>query len=265
MLYRAPRVQTHLIDVNLGKIKKKLKREITAHPAKAAVLGILCVVAIWFWVPLVWGWVSPPNKIGATPPAQTTGIPSLPTLGPTIATAESTKPSPSAPDLPWPQVIEWMEQDPRTRPMPMTSASPQVPTTSPDDTVSEPSPATARNPFTTPASSQEAIAAREAAVAAEVPARPPEITPQDAGAAVSAVIASPTGGTAMINGRTYFLGEQVILWKDNQTYSYQLARIHPGGVVLSRNGTEYELNIPTPANALRPAVQADESAKGPTP
>ena len=36
---------------------KRLRREITASPKKAAVLGISFVIAIWFWAPLIGKWI----------------------------------------------------------------------------------------------------------------------------------------------------------------------------------------------------------------
>ena len=43
--------------VKIGNIAKQLRREATANPKKASVLGLLAVVALWFWAPLVWGWI----------------------------------------------------------------------------------------------------------------------------------------------------------------------------------------------------------------
>ncbi len=107
--------------------------------------------------------------------------------------------------------------------------------------------------------------ARAEEAAPEVAPAPAEISPRDAGASITAVIASPTGGTAMISGRTYFLGEQVLLHKNDEPYTFRLAEIHPYGVVLTRDEMRYELNIPLPANMPRPAARAGTSEKGDPP
>ena len=247
--------------MNLGKIKKKLKREVTAHPAKAAVLGGLCVVAVWFWAPLVWGWVSPAEPVASA--AVTVESNSMPVPGfvPGGVSAPPAEATPAVPAVPWTQIVQWMEQDPRTCP---AGAAFEHPGSSPpaDGQSGGLVQAAGRDPFLPRPSSEDMAVASMEEAAPEVTPAPAEISPRDAGASITAVIASPTGGTAMISGRTYFLGEQVLLHKDNESYSFRLAEIYPDGVVLTRDGMRYELNIPLPANMPRPAARAGASETG---
>jgi len=39
--------------MNLGKLSKRLRKELQAHPKQVAVLAIACLVACWFWWPLL--------------------------------------------------------------------------------------------------------------------------------------------------------------------------------------------------------------------
>jgi hypothetical protein len=43
--------------VNLDKLAKQLRRDLAANPKKAAILGLMVLVALYFWGPLVWTWM----------------------------------------------------------------------------------------------------------------------------------------------------------------------------------------------------------------
>ena len=43
--------------MSLERFAKRLRREVIANPKKAAILGIMLLVAIYFWTPLVMGWM----------------------------------------------------------------------------------------------------------------------------------------------------------------------------------------------------------------
>ena len=58
--------------VNIQNLSKQLNHEITANPKKAIFLGILMAVGLYFWVPLLWGWVHK-DKVG---PESSAGVPS---------------------------------------------------------------------------------------------------------------------------------------------------------------------------------------------
>jgi hypothetical protein len=61
--------------VKLDKIVKAFRRELTANPMKAGVLGVLLLGGMYFWGPLVWKWVAnrgvPAATSAAGNPSQT--------------------------------------------------------------------------------------------------------------------------------------------------------------------------------------------------
>ncbi len=43
--------------MKLDKIARQIRRDIAASPKKAAVLGLMVLVALYFWAPMIWGWI----------------------------------------------------------------------------------------------------------------------------------------------------------------------------------------------------------------
>ena len=88
------------------------------HPGKAAVLGVLFVVALWFWIPLAWRWTRPDDVAANTllyveTGHGRTGHRASPTptaeAGVSLRKAEGSGPT-------WHQLTQWMDDDPRTKP-----------------------------------------------------------------------------------------------------------------------------------------------------
>jgi hypothetical protein len=83
---------------------KKLAKDLSRNPKKTAVLALLCAVAIWFWVPLVWKWIKPnsdvPAAAGVVTPAPTAG--SVVSQGAPSTTVSAAKP----PALDWRNLTE---------------------------------------------------------------------------------------------------------------------------------------------------------------
>ena len=50
--------------MKLDKLARQLRRDVAASPKKAAALGLMVLVALYFWGPLVWGWISPGERKG---------------------------------------------------------------------------------------------------------------------------------------------------------------------------------------------------------
>ena len=42
--------------MKLDKLTKQIRRDLTANPKKAGALGLMILVALYFWAPMVWGW-----------------------------------------------------------------------------------------------------------------------------------------------------------------------------------------------------------------
>jgi len=51
--------------VNLVKLGRQLKRDLTRNPKKAGVLALLLIVAVYFWAPLLIGWASDETPVAA--------------------------------------------------------------------------------------------------------------------------------------------------------------------------------------------------------
>ncbi len=227
--------------MKLGKISRKLRREVGAHPVKAAVLGILCLVALWFWAPLLQGWLTPRRPGSTASQAVQPGTPQRPGGSPTALAVPAPDSDSKTAVYPWRQIVQWMEQDPRTRPVaPAPETGQPAAGLADDQWLGKPLDAGFRDPFfrSEPAEKEQA---KEAA--AEPPPAPPAVRPQDLGASVSGIISGPDGGAAVINERTYLEGEEVLLRKDGMAYAFHVAEIRPGTVVLTRDGARYELDI----------------------
>ncbi len=229
------------------------------NPKKAAILGLLCVVALWFWSPLVWGWVAPKSRPEAGTPASKVAavqhhvtLPSA-TGGP-VNERESTTTHPN-----WQQIAEWMERDPQTRPVALARVGFEPRTEVPGQGARlQPMVGSVRDPFRNPLAKEQETESHDEDPDEELPPAPLELTPQDTGATVTGIVAGLEGGAAMINGRTYIRGDKVILRKDGMPYDFDLADVQSWGVVLTRDGKRYELGIPT--SAPRETASADGPA-----
>ncbi len=93
---------------------RRLKREATRNPKKFGALGLLLVVALWFWVPLVWGWFhkDEPAPSAAGSPTAVAAVPGISTPNPFIGNKAG---KPAGTTYSWDQVAEWMEKDPLTK------------------------------------------------------------------------------------------------------------------------------------------------------
>ncbi len=175
------------------------------------------------------------------------GVPRLPGFPAAVASpAKASQPAPA--NHPWQQVVQWMEQDPRTQPVdPLPGGN-------------EPAAAflanwlpwgrehsAGRDPFFPPELAEAARVEEEVEPPESTP--PPVVRPEDMGASVSAVVVGPDGGTAILNGRAYRKGEQMTFEKDGRAYVFTLAEIQHGGVVLTRDDMRYVLPMPRSSDA----------------
>jgi hypothetical protein len=211
--------------VNLASLGKKLRREATKNPKKAALLGLMAIVAVWFWIPLVGGWIGKGNKDMPTAAAKPDGTP--------MAAAAATPADPAAeavakkavPDRPsWQQIIQWMHNDPRTM-------------TAPSLTIQ-------RDPFEVPK-------IETAKTKAEEKPKPPKITPTAAGLALTSTIIGPQRRVAQINGETYVVGQTIARVKEKQADGviFKLVEVQPRRAVLEADGQRFELTIPEPGKS----------------
>jgi hypothetical protein len=207
--------------VKLGKLGKKLKREAIANPKKAAVLGLVTLVALYFWVPLVLGWTkndspaAPPDAVAATS-AETAAMPgAMPTSEPNVA-----RPS-------WQQVAEWMRNDPRTKPAPPLQL--------------------ARDPFESAKSAAETVETEAAVETAAAPA----LTPEAVGLVLTGTIIGPNSRLAQIGGKPYSVGQMIEASKDKAlgAAAFKLIEVQPRRAVLQLGTQRFELTMPQPGDS----------------
>jgi hypothetical protein len=211
----------------MGKLGRRFRRELAASPKKAAVLGLLALVALYYWAPLVRGWVFKNDDKGDAKLAATAS----PTPTATNPTATPTKTDVS--QLPWQQVVKLMESDPRTLAADATALR--------------------RDPFLLPKPDGAKLQA-EAEAAAKADAGQSQAavaTPQSLGLTLSSTIIGQGRRLARISGRTYEQGQAIRVLKDGQTVAFTLAEVHARRVVLTREKNKYELTIPDPLQSKK--------------
>ncbi len=212
--------------VNLKRIIRQLRREVTANPKRATVLGLLAVVALWLWAPLAIGWLAEDDSDDMTVPINSAAGPSA-TLPPTEAAPTEAARSNAASDLakspppPWQRLVEWMDNDPRT----LTATHPSQ----------------RRDPFVTPVT-----ATVEANLDQQLADGPGDVTPESLGMVLSSTIIGPRRRVARINGKSYRQGRTIELTKDGRQFAFLLAEVRPRRVVLRREGEQFELRTPAP-------------------
>jgi hypothetical protein len=212
------------IAVSSSKFIRKLRREAKTNPKKIGVLGLLFVVALWFWVPLVWGWMKDADSADG---ARVAGPPT--DAGPGSAAAPLAEPDGKGGEQgvsrhPWHQVVRWMDNDPQT---------------SATNPVWE-----GRDPFAVPQIEEPEDVSEEQEEELEQPLD--EMTPESLGLVLSGTIVGPGRRVAQINGRTYHQGETIRIVDAGREIQFALAAVHPRFAVLEREGTQFELSIPVP-------------------
>jgi len=195
-----------------GKFSKKLKRELTANPKKAVSLGLLLLVAVWFWAPLFSKWFGGDKKPAVVIAPTATGTPD------DAAAAVTTPAAPTALVVNWKQAAAWIDGDRLMKPV----AAIDLP----------------RNPFGLTAEPVVDVTEREAAVRQATAPRAPE----ELGLTLSSTIVGSRGKSALISGRVYPQGSKVVAGESGQ--SYTLVEVGSRHVVLALNGQTYLLSIP---------------------
>ena len=202
--------------VKLSKLARQLRREALASPKKAVVLGVLALLASYYWGPLVWGWISPSEE-SAEPTAAEAGADLDP--GPWAAIASAQAPTPTKTrQHPWTQLDEWIRQDPTTTPV--------------ED------PAGWRDPFTVVSTGIEVDQDEEA--------QPdePQVTPATLGVELSGTLVGPDRRVALIGGKAYREGQTIKVDQDDRPIEFELVEVHPQRIVLHLHGSRFDLAIP---------------------
>jgi len=234
--------------MSLDRVIKQIGKEARRSPKKAAVLGVLTLVAAWFWGPLLWGWIAPQQSpdeadtgqaavVGSAspPPVPRPAASGAGSVGEGVGRDATHSPAgvqpASAAD--WRELVEWMEIDRLTQPAELTPGQ--------------------RDPFVHPVEPEPAAVVEEEA-GPESEETPVAADPESLGLVLSSTIIGPKRSAARINGKTYGPGQIVVVSKDGRQYEFVLAEIHPRQVVLVRESERFELNLPKPqlSDAIRP-------------
>ena len=73
--------------MDLSKLGTQLVKEAEKNPVKAGALGLLTLVALWFWAPLVWAWIRPADATPAAAADATPATAANPAAAATVAAA----------------------------------------------------------------------------------------------------------------------------------------------------------------------------------
>src|SRR5437762_1538891 len=110
----------------MSKLAKKLRRELKNNPKKGITLGLLLVIAGYFWAPLVMGWFGNDADRAAAPAAASgAAAPGATVVQPPTAAPSASPASPALPAYTWQQLAGWIDEDARMRPA--VSVSPRDP------------------------------------------------------------------------------------------------------------------------------------------
>jgi hypothetical protein len=197
--------------VSLQKIGRQLRREFKTNPKKAVALGVLFLVAAYFWAPLLMKSKGPET---ATKPATTTAQ-TAPTAGAVAETPTKTTTS----QYRWQDLDREMNRDPR---MNRTL----------DDLVER----LGRNPFAAQAVAVAVVETKPEAVVEE-PRTPAIVTPADAGLSLSGTVLG-NRRTALISGKVYEEGREV---ESKDGLVFRVKVIQSRRIVLERAGQQFEL------------------------
>jgi hypothetical protein len=215
----------------------RVQREIKAKPLKAAGLGVLLVVAAYFWAPLVRGYLGG-GQTAAGPPAASPA----PTASAASQSTVSTSTSPgqaaaaggtTSAAYDWRKYSKLIDEDAKMREGAALSGP--------------------RDPFVSP----QPPAPSEPPKSAQSEAQP--ITPADAGLLLTTTLLGARKKIAEINGKSYTIGQRVKIVGDDLRASFRVVEIHPRRVILESQGRRYELKIPRPLlDAVVEAREADD-------
>jgi hypothetical protein len=240
----------------------QLVKEAKASPVKAGALGLLCVVALWFWGPLVLKWLRPEEE-GVDPAAVAVASPT-----PGAAATPAAANSPAAAVLDWRALQKLRASDPRVQALRLAEGM--------------------RDPFW-----KETTGV--AAGADEVTNKPREegdeaspmvvelnpVPPEEAGLVLQGTLVSTRRKLATINGRTYEVGMVIVGGAANkasggeeqpvesatnvdakQELEYRVMEITPSSVVLEHRGMQFSLALKKPAASDDQRMQIERKRAG---
>jgi hypothetical protein len=211
--------------VNLDKLTKKLSRDLTANPKKAGLLGLMVLVALYFWAPLLKGAVL--GKGGAST-SQTAQV--ILTDDPLEAGAAPRKPKET---LKWEKLRQLVETDSKMASVAYNAQwrDPFTPSSAPNSTVPEPASVVVET-------LDSVMVEPEPAVDAD---------PTELGLSVASVMIGPRTRAVTIAGDVYRESETIVATtRDGQGVEYRIVAIHATEVHFERNGKTYRVELSRP-------------------
>lgn len=203
--------------VNIQKTTNQLTKEIKRNPAKAAVLGGLLLVAIWFWYPLVQKWMgSSSSSVAANSAEHDLVIPQAAPL-PTLEEPSVSKQVPKG-KTDWRAVAQQISDDPwmKEGTLPNENFDPFFPEEQPETVLTATSIETDSTPDL-------------------------DVPPETAGLAVTSVIVGGRVPIARINHQNYRVGDTIRAPDANIRYT--LVDVHSWGVTLKGTQQLHQLPI----------------------
>lgn len=218
--------------MKLEKLAKQARRDLLAHPKKAAALGLMLLVALYFWAPLAWKWMAPGSGKAKASTEQTALIleddPILPT-----AKAKTGKAAPFR----WERVRQLIQADRHMVPAAFDPAW--------SNPFAAPPPAA---PEQTNAEGTNGLGTEQAVATAA----------GNTGLKLAGVAIGPRRRTATINGDTYREGDVISLTANDataQTTGFRLIKVERHGVQLESKGKTFWLEFDQPKLAQGDEIQ----------
>jgi len=216
--------------VKLDKFSKQLRRDIAAHPKKAALLGLMAFVALYFWAPLLRKFVSTAEKNGENVAAMPA---SLLSSSPVISQPISSR---GAAKFNWEKAQDLIRRDSH-----MVSASF-------DPTWIEPFGSSRTTPGNE--SAEDETSARTAEVSeAKAVSMLAALQPQDLGIVLGGTMIGPRGRLATINGEPCREGDVIAVGLKTDksvVFDFQVLKITPQSVQVGNSGKVFTLQLATP-------------------
>ncbi len=213
----------------------RLLRELERNKAKSAALAVLCLVAVWFWAPLIKKYTIGDSKAAATATSTAAPTPSTADAAAVPTPTGETAPPGGKMEFDWQTFVAWKEQEIRMAPSPVHELVP--------------------DPFL-PIPADEPLAQagnQPGAAAAALPK-----TPQELGLTLRSTLISSRGSMANINGEHYGIGGEIpaATTGGGDELGFRLVEITRQYVVVDRAGETYRLELnPQPASSGRVTIR----------
>ncbi len=219
--------------MNADKLARAAKKELTRNPKKTIALGLVTLVAVWFWVPLAWKWLGGDASKAKSRKAAQVAAKVENALPSNTSKAGEIEPEvvPSVTKVDWEELLSRMARDPRMQTAALVTAG--------------------RDPFLATNVEKQAVAEANAVEAengnVSAVAAPVELTPENVGLVLQGTLITSRNPQATINGKAYGVGDKVTVKADAtgsarlKDTEFEVLEIAPRRVVLRHENRTYEV------------------------